>query len=536
MTYFVYAFEAKDIQEYILERTRLAEMMGASAMIDTLCNEVLDACLDALELEESKQDFQTARRGGGGFTLVFTDQAKALALRDLISLVLPQFAPDLPFVHAVAEHADLEPAIKAALDQLPIMQQQTRPPRPIATPLIQRAPRTGLPAWGQFPSFDGEAVDRAALAKRRFREDRLGRKFLDDANYSWPKNLNPDDPKAREDTLFPFENDNHRVAVVHIDGNGFGQALTDVRQAAQSRPDWVAVEYAFSRLVDEMGCEAVELATLQILESKAEQTPSGVSVMPARPLVLGGDDLTIILRADVALDFVASYIREFESVSEKKIKDFSREYGVRLPNTRMTACAGIAFIGAKRPFDRAYHLAEALCAEAKRASTQARDSVGCTGISPSFLAFGDSTASLSRDEDILVHSPRGARLSGTAYQLGDSPTSGCPSFEGLTALKKLFADNPQRLARSALNDIIGHLRHDEDEAQRRWQRWLDVMERRGAQDLVGKLKQHLAGVAPEHDCNADQDPLLTHPQMGRFSPLGDVLAWLKAEARFNDND
>ncbi|EIC24027.1 Cas10/Cmr2 second palm domain-containing protein [Thiorhodovibrio frisius] len=549
MTYYVYAFEAKDIQEYILERTRLAEMMGASGLIDAICSAMLDAALSALALAD-KRDFHTARRGGGGFTLVFQKAEPAHALRDLISLIMPQFAPDLPFVHAIGDDRDERLAIEAALRQLPIAQQQPVLPLPLATPPLHRAPRTGLPAWGHFPKVDGEAIDRAALAKRRFTQDRLGKKFsLGDDSTVWPRNLNPNDlnpndPGASAENLFPFHNANHRVAIVHIDGNGFGQALQDIRTATNnsSGEQAITVEFAFSQLVEAMSCEAAQEATMEVLLDQAVATEQETSIMPARPLVLGGDDLTMILRADLALDFVEHYMRAFERISAAKIKEFAKHHQGIKPKTHcMTTCAGVVFVGAKRPFDRAYRLAEALCAEAKQCSAR---HAPAGGPAPSFLAFGDSTASLSCDDDVLVTSSAGTRLAGTAYHLGVISAPDAPEFDALKALKTLYVDRQAELARSALNDVIVQLRHDETEAERRWKRWLAVIARRGETGaaLRQQWQAHLARVAPSHRADPTRTPVLervderTQQRTGAFSPLGDLLAWLKAEARFNDSD
>ena len=101
-------------------------------------------------------------------------------------------------------------------------------------------------------------------------------------------------------------------------------------------------------------------------------------VFPGRPLVLGGDDITLILRSDLAWTFVRAYLTAFEEETQSR-----PEVGGRL-----TACAGIAFVGSAFPFDRAHDLAEQLTAYAKEEQRRSQ-----SGPIASATAFHRVTAS-----------------------------------------------------------------------------------------------------------------------------------------------
>ena len=47
--YTAYAFKAENIQEYILSRTRMREMVGASSLIDSLSGAFLDRSMRVME-------------------------------------------------------------------------------------------------------------------------------------------------------------------------------------------------------------------------------------------------------------------------------------------------------------------------------------------------------------------------------------------------------------------------------------------------------------------------------------------------------
>jgi hypothetical protein len=87
---------------------------------------------------------------------------------------------------------------------------------------------------------------------------------------------------------------------------------------------------------------------------------AGKVLLPVRPVLLGGDDLTFLCDGRIALD-----------LAEAALDAFARE----VPHLgRITACAGVAIVPAHTPFDRAYELAERLCASAKRRRHEENDS------------------------------------------------------------------------------------------------------------------------------------------------------------------
>lgn len=72
-------------------------------------------------------------------------------------------------------------------------------------------------------------------------------------------------------------------------------------------------------------------------------------ILPIRPIVLGGDDITFVCDGKLGIYFAKMFIERFEEAAEE-----------------LTACAGVAIIKTKYPFYRGYWLAEELCANAKK--------------------------------------------------------------------------------------------------------------------------------------------------------------------------
>ena len=113
---------------------------------------------------------------------------------------------------------------------------------------------------------------------------------------------------------------------------------------------------------------AVQIAFQTTIVPKIKE--EGLRYLPFRPVIVGGDDVTVISRGDVAIDFTARFLKEFEKETKSVFTGFDAKYcnGHTLFSNGLTACAGIAFIKSHYPFHYGVHLAESLTKEAKKAS------------------------------------------------------------------------------------------------------------------------------------------------------------------------
>jgi hypothetical protein len=95
-----------------------------------------------------------------------------------------------------------------------------------------------------------------------------------------------------------------------------------------------------------------------------------LKVLPMVPLVLGGDDLTVVCDGQYALRFTQAFLQSFEE--ETALDDHDHIDGIipdlaekALGKPRLSACAGVAIIKPHFPFSVAYQLAEELMSAAK---------------------------------------------------------------------------------------------------------------------------------------------------------------------------
>lgn len=143
------------------------------------------------------------------------------------------------------------------------------------------------------------------------------------------------------------------VGLVHADGNGLGQIFLDFQthcKAGNAR-EYIDCMRAFSIAIDKATRAATRTAILEVWPSKRA---------PVIPVVLGGDDLTVICDGKGAVKFAESFLRHFqtETKSPKAI--------TRIAPGGLTAAAGVAVVKAHFPFHRAYELAEELGKSAKK--------------------------------------------------------------------------------------------------------------------------------------------------------------------------
>lgn len=204
-----------------------------------------------------------------------------------------------------------------------------------------------------------------------------------------------------------LEDDRNWMAVIHADGDRMGRTflrlldyLEETGRPVSTAQDYLDAYATFSATLDEVATEAFKGALAAVPSSvDAQGNPHPHLVIP---LVLGGDDLTLLSGATVAVTLVGTYLAAFERLTEKRL------------GKRFTASAGIAFTKPHFPFHTGYALAEELLRSAK--TVEGESSVDFHVVFDSTLAAVDSArATLERG---------GIRLYGGPFRLTDLAPGG----------------------------------------------------------------------------------------------------------------
>ena len=241
------------------------------------------------------------------------------------------------------------------------------------------------------------------------------------------------------------------LAVIHVDGNRVGNrsalyANGATAEASGAKRDdffdrWRRREQFYHTLRVGMRIAVTE-ALAAVIPSDGK--PSRSAKVPARLLMLGGDDLVLVCGAVFALPFVVELARHV------------RETTKNLPDGKgpLTLGAGVAIVQDSFPFYRAYELADQLATSAKRLKASLPEAEGnvVDWLATSEAWYGDVEAT-RRDQyvvdDQLV-------LSAKPYRILKSPDLPGKSLEEL--LEDASRLSRDRVARNQLHGLANSLR------------------------------------------------------------------------------
>lgn len=263
---------------------------------------------------------------------------------DVRGVVGPAFGPGKPIHDRIKEAHRL-------LDQL-----RSRVPGPAARfqrlPVVAECVTSGLPA-AKFDTNGPEPGARSAvsIAKQGAAQNGLNR-IRDLVQNSGSAARLPYSTTQLEDLGCNW------LAVVHADGNGLGQVFLDFDKFTSGNDNYRDKLNQFSAALDRC-TEQAFCAALAVLKARGQD-----KVLPIVPLVLGDDDLTVVVDGRQALRFTKTFLDEFERRTAAN-ECVSGILSQATNQAKLTSCAGIAIIKAHFPFHAAYELAEGLVKEAK---------------------------------------------------------------------------------------------------------------------------------------------------------------------------
>lgn len=411
-----YLFEAKSIQAYIFQSGRLKDVIAASERLDRLVddtdystlNRVLESANLSSNLLDERKDVTAdvigfTRSKGGAFYSFCENKAPLQAFRRLWTLTVQQLFPGLEFVDALTEGSDLAEAMDKAHLALAAARNTPSVKFPLASAICSASQRTGraaVPIKGQVKyeikedkkSLDLDTVNhRQAYGFLKLRTNVLISKF-NGAHLGVESELSQlDFPLDTGDfPAFKAADDARQqvrdLALIHIDGNGLGILLRQLKEAlkGQSSRDYSRAFRLFSNALAQSTQEAAFKATTWLNEQhKLNEDSKESKKLPMRPIVLGGDDVTLFCQADLALGYVDVFCRAFEEASKLALTPLFNDYltDARELKPYLTASAGVLYHKASHPFVTCHQIVEGLCQEAKKATKKVDPNTGPAAVS-----------------------------------------------------------------------------------------------------------------------------------------------------------
>lgn len=421
---YVYLFEAKSIQAYIFQSGKLKDLMAASERLDRLVDDkahsTLNIVLEAAQLTSNLLDPKVKVENGvigftrckGGAFYAFCHQIEPLQqLRSLWTLTIQQLFPGMEFTDALTSGTDLADAMAKAHGLMAQVRNTPGIKFPLASAICQNTNRTGLAAVPlseaarrETQQGSNELLDtdtehhRQAYRFLELRKDTLLGKFTSAKKDS---DSLPDKLKFPLDTddfpAFQAADNNREIvrdlALIHVDGNGLGLLLRALQKAlaGKSTEDYSSAFRQFSSALANATQQAAFRATKWLYDHSDHAQAK--NILPMRPIVLGGDDITLLCQADMAIDYVEQFCQAFKETSKEALSGLHRQH---LKNTNikpyLTASGGVLYHKASHPFTTCHELVEGLCQEAKKA-TKKKD----TNVGPAAVAFYRIGAVLAED-------------------------------------------------------------------------------------------------------------------------------------------
>jgi hypothetical protein len=167
---------------------------------------------------------------------------------------------------------------------------------------------------------------------------------------------------------FGTHDESSYIAVIHADGNGMGNRFGEIAKnysRSDQNLDYVAALREFSESIAARAESALKETVKQLFACCDNQffcrdipvpkrQKDNKPLLPFRPIVFGGDDVTFICDGRLGLSLAAYYL---EQLQKGELTDHQPLY----------ARAGVAVVKSHYPFARAYDLASDLADSAKKA-------------------------------------------------------------------------------------------------------------------------------------------------------------------------
>jgi hypothetical protein len=371
------------IQRYIFSTNNLKENIGASRIVEDIYDSHLKEVIKGLFVvsdddyynawEENPEEiailksspFEIGYIGGGNALLFFKEEEKAKEFIKCWTMRLLIHCPGLIPACAIAkiDFNDFSRSLKNLFKQLAENKSSFVPQTVIKRHgITAECPNTGYSAeiWCEklpeekknyISSVSNAKIMAAEEANKKLQEILKDLGFADEFTFT-----------DEIDKLGQTKREESHIAIVHIDGNDMGKRFQSLNDLVSLRKLSKSVREATLNTFKEMLKKLVEKIENGEIEKEGIklQKEKGKTILPLRPIIIGGDDITFVSEGRLGIWLAKIFLEEFQ---KQQVSD----------GKPLSACAGVAITKAKYPFYRGYKLSEDLTRSAKDGRKKAND-------------------------------------------------------------------------------------------------------------------------------------------------------------------
>lgn len=462
---YLYGAAVQGIQNFIFQTNELKDIVGASELVENICTTLFEDVLGK-KLENNPNAIINA---AGNIKYEFDENEieKCKEVFRKFPKTVVEYAPGITISQAVVEMNegdDFAEAVNKLEEKLRAQRNKPMGSTTIGLMGMMRSRTTGLPVVDHITKKDDDDVKEekglfldAATFNKRYEKDGGERLVKRTTVELCKKGFGLDWHELKGRVPYDIEKitgKNDWIAVIHADGNGLGQIVQKIGHNRDLFKE-------FSQGLD----KATRNAAVTAYNTVHHLFDKDNDIIPIRPIVLGGDDLTVICRADIALEYVKTFIEEFEHETNvilgniiTNANDGEGVFTKGEVRDRLTACAGIAYVKSSYPFYYAYELAEALCGRAKKDAKNSPEVKDGDALPPSCIMFHKVQDSFVQDYESIVKreltSKDGVKFEFGPYYIHDKDAKDKHKYQVETLLTY-----QQLLDSDAGNAVKSHLRN-----------------------------------------------------------------------------
>lgn len=408
MFMFIVEVDIGSKQKYIFSSNKLKEIIGASEIIryvtEGLAKEVLESMNKEYKDYQGSNDGNILFEAGGNSMYIFDNKDDAKKFNTIFSRFVIEYFDGLELIMVIKEFDIKEKNIVDLYEDIEQALTKKRGERKyqfkrLSYGLTRICPNTRKPAGYEYNERDNNGKKKIKYISKESKDKLRFYGFLYENSTYYDKenkikymigykDINREEMKKgfkkryklKEEFKFTTEldsivgpkNEGSYIAITCIDGNGMGKKISSFNEKYKNKDitkeeifnlnqDYIKEFRNLTKRIDDNYKQAFN-KTLEYLIDNYNNYYEKIGykekdrILPIRPIILAGDDITFISNGKVSIDITRFFTEEIT-----KQKEMFGENGYNL-----TTSAGIAIVKRNHPFSRAVKLAGALEKNSKK--------------------------------------------------------------------------------------------------------------------------------------------------------------------------